>query len=730
LTAEVLAANHGMLHVLRDSGIPMSSIPQGDDISIVLHLDHLRIEPADTDGFTDAVLHRQALADAASLRPVFQPCSLAVVGVGRRPDSVGRLILRSILDGGFAGPVYAINPHADEVEGVPCVASMAELPRAVDLAVICVPADAVPDVAEQCGRRGVRALLVITAGISGSPALAGRLTAALGRHGMRTVGPNCLGLVNTDPHVAVQATFGHPVAGGQVGVAAQSGGVVIAITAELDRLGLGASTVVSTGDSVDVNADDMLLWWAQDGRTRAAVLYVESLRRPRVFAILARRLARRIPVLTVRSGSSEAGRSAAASHSAGSATPRAVCDALFAQTGVLAVDEITELPGLLALCRQPLPAGPRVAVLSNAGGAGVLAAGACVRAGLQIAVPETGTRAALTALLPGTAAVADPVDTTATVPAAVFGRALELLLSDPGVDAVLALGAPTGTGDPLQGVGPIVAAGPGKPVATVRLGQAETVTLPVGLHPDDVASPVFAEPAAARALAAAARRATWLRRPSLPARTPLGVDATAVHVVVADAINRQPEGGRLEPQAATALARSAGLPVLATTVVHGVEAAMRTWRTARWPADPPPGCGSRADGPASGRSVGTCRRERVSPAEPQDREARGLPETVGDDQRGPPLGGGQQLGGEGLRGGRVEVGGGLVEEQHRPVGEQRPGHPEALTLPARDRTPVFPDRRVEAVGQRREPTAELRGVQHGEDVVVAGARGGEQQVGP
>jgi acyl-CoA synthetase (NDP forming) len=271
---------------------------------------------------------------------------------------------------------------------------------------------------------------------------------------------------------------------------------------------------------------------------------------------------------------------AAASHSAGGATPRAVRDALFAQAGVLAVDEITELPGLLALlCRQPLPACPRVAVLSNAGGAGVLAADACVRAGLQIAVPETGTRAALTALLPGTAAVADPVDTTATVPAAVFGRALELLLSDPGVDAVLALGAPTGTGDPLQGVGPIVAAGPGKPVATVRLGQAETVTLPVGLHPDDMASPVFAEPAAAaRALAAAARRATWLRRPSLPARTPLGVDATAVHVVVADAINRQPEGGWFEPQAATALARSAGLPVLATTVVHGVEAAVRTWR--------------------------------------------------------------------------------------------------------------------------------------------------------
>jgi len=574
LTATVLAANHDMLRVFHDSGIPLRTVPDGTEIGVELLLDR-----PDED-YPQAVLERGALADVASLSPVLAPRSVVVVGAGRRPDSVGRIVLRSIGAGGFTGPVHVVSRHAATVEGHPAVPTVAGLPEGVDLAVLCVPAAAVPEVAEECGRRGVRALLVITAGITSDPGHAAALASAVERYGMRMVGPNCLGLVDTDPAVALQATFGRPVTAGEVGVAAQSGGVVIAVTAELDRLGLGASTVVSTGDSVDVNADDMLLWWAQDGRTSAAVLYVESLRRPRMFAALARRLARRMPVLTVRSGSSEAGRLAAASHSAGSATPRVVRDALFAQAGVVAVDELTELPGLLALlCRQPLPAGPRVAVLSNAGGAGVLAADACVRAGLDIANPGPATRAELTALLPATAAVGDPVDTTATVPAAVFARALELLLADPGVDAVLALGASTGAGDPLGEVAPVVAAGPGKPVVLVRLGQPEAVTLPPGLHAGDLAAPAFAEPAAAaRALAAAVRRESWLRRPSVAAPAPQGVDPAGARAVVARALAERDEGGWLDPTATGELAAAAGLPAVATTVVHSAEAAVRRWR--------------------------------------------------------------------------------------------------------------------------------------------------------
>lgn len=241
LTATVLAANHDMMRVFRDSGIPLRMVPDGDEVGVVLHLDQLNAREGDGGGYGQAVLERGALADVASLRPVLEPRSVAVVGVGRRPDSVGWMVLRSIGAGGFTGTVHVVSPHAGTAEGHAAVSSVAELPDGVDLAVLCVPAEAVPEVARECGRRGVRALLVITAGVTTDPERAGALAAAIERHGMRMVGPNCLGLVDTDPCVALQATFGRPVTAGEVGVAAQSGGVVIAVTAELDRLNLGVA---------------------------------------------------------------------------------------------------------------------------------------------------------------------------------------------------------------------------------------------------------------------------------------------------------------------------------------------------------------------------------------------------------------------------------------------------------------------------------------------------------
>ena len=576
-TAEVLTANRDMLEVLRNIGLPATVRPDAEVRHVVVDL--APAEPP-AQSYVDAVLDRATRADVASLRPVLAPRSIAVIGVGRRSGSIGSLVLRQIVGGGFTGPVHVVHPQAARIDGVRCLRSAAELPMGVDLAVLCVPARAVPEVAEQCGRRGVRALLVITAGVTADPGLAAELARTVRRHGMRLVGPNCVGLINTDPVVRLQATFGpRPAEPGIVGVAAQSGGVLLAVQAELDRLGLGVSTAVSTGDGIDVNGDDMLLWWAADGRTEAAVLYVESLRRPRQFARLARRLARRMPVLTVRSGSSEVGRRAAASHTAGTATPRVVRDALFAQAGLQAVDDLAEVPGLLAvLCWLPLPAGRRVAVISNAGGAGVLGADACARYGLVVASPTPGTRAVLRTLLPLTAEVANPIDVTAGVSGEVYGRALEALLDDPGVDAVVAVSVPTGVGDPLDGIRPVLDRRPSKPVVAVRLGQPQTVAdlpaPPNGRHHARV--PAFNDVGGAvRALSAAARRGEWLQRATAVATTPDGVDAALARALVTEALGRQPDGGWLDPDSAGRLAAAAGLPLVPATVVHTASEAER-----------------------------------------------------------------------------------------------------------------------------------------------------------
>lgn len=581
-TAEVLAENHDMIRVLRDSGLPYSVVPDGSVQHIVVHLPPVNGSSERADDYVDAMLERAALADLAALRPALTPRSVVVIGAGRRPDSVGRLLLHQIMEGGFTGPVYVVNPHADAVDGVPCHRSVEDLPADVDLAVVCVPADAVPDTAERCGRHGVRALLVITSGVSTNPALAAGLADAVDRHGMRVIGPNCIGTINTDPAVRLQATFGRAATPGVVGLAAQSGGVAIALTTVLDRLGIGISTAVSTGDSFDVNGDDMLVWWADDPRTTAAVLYVESLRRPHLFARLARRLARRKPVLTIRSGSSEVGRRAAASHSAGTATPRVVRDALFAQAGVIAVDEISDLTGALALmCWQPLPAGPRVAVVSNAGGAGVLAADACAHVGLTVGPLTTATHDTLTALLPATAAVANPVDVTATIPSSTYAAVLEALLIDPGIDAVLAISVSTEAGDPLVGIGPVADHRPAKPLVAVRLGQDVGVQRLDSEPGGDAVVPTFADPAAAaRALAAAAGRAAWLRRTDQPAGSPDGVDRDrALAAVATGQAELDPrDGGWLGPESASRLAAAAGLPMVATDVVHDAKAALEVWR--------------------------------------------------------------------------------------------------------------------------------------------------------
>jgi acyl-CoA synthetase (NDP forming)/RimJ/RimL family protein N-acetyltransferase len=504
-TAETLTENAAMLRVFADAGLPVQRSIADGVVELVFPL------PGEADqslgAYLETVAARESRADVASLRHLLCPESVAVVGASRHPGSVGRAILHNIVGGGFAGRVYAVNPRAQSVEGVRCLPSVADLPEPVDLAVIAVPPDAVPAVAAECGTRGVRVLTVITSGLGGHGA---DLLSICRRHGMRLVGPNCFGVAI--PSLSLNATFAatHP-APGVAGLVVQSGGVGVTLLEHLSRLGIGVSSFASVGDKYDVSSNDMLTWWAQDGVTQLAVLYVESFGSPRKFARTARRVGQRMPVLTVLAGRSAAGQRAAASHTAAAATPQVTQEALFGQAGIIVAASLGELVETAAMiASQPLPGGNRVAIVSNAGGAAVLAADACADSGLQVVQFSGGTQRRLRTILPAGAAVTGPVDTTAAVSAGAFQACLAEAAADERVDAVLALAVPTAVGDLRTAV---TAAQIGKPLAVVLLDQAESVKLLSQPEPAAPGVPAYAFPeGAARALGHAASYSAWRNR--------------------------------------------------------------------------------------------------------------------------------------------------------------------------------------------------------------------------
>ncbi|MCG8915559.1 GNAT family N-acetyltransferase [Actinokineospora sp. PR83] len=469
LTADVLATNPRMLRALTDLGLPLRC-ERDDDVL------HVTVPLADTARYGAAVDTRDRSADLLTLEPLLRPRSVVVVGAGRSPHSVGHAVLRNLLHGGFTGDLAAVNPHAREVLGVRSHQRVRDLPFAPDLAVVCVPADAVVAVVRDCAEHGVRAVVVTSSGLSARPGAADALRALVRTHGMRMVGPNCVGVLNTDPATRLDATFLDRVPPpGRVGVVTQSGGVAIALAHDLGRVGCGISAMVSLGDKFDVSANDLLHWWTADEGTGAVVAYLESFGNPRRFARLAAALARRKPLVVIRAGISAAGVRAAGSHTAALTSPPVAVAALYRHTGATAVDGIAEAVDVLTLfTTQPLPAAPRVAIVSNAGGIGVLAADACARHGLTVAELHPGTRAELSASLPAGAAVGNPVDTTAVVEEKVFTAVVARVAADDGVDAVVALTVPTALGDPAGGLGPAARAARecGVPLLFVRPGQA------------------------------------------------------------------------------------------------------------------------------------------------------------------------------------------------------------------------------------------------------------------
>jgi len=566
--AETLPENLAMQRVFADAGLPVER--QFADGVIELTMPLPGHDGGRLDHYLDAVAGRASRADVASLRHLLQPASVAVIGASRRRGSVGREILRNIVAAGFAGPVYPVNPYARSMEGHACLASAAELPLGVDLAVIAVPPAAVPAAAAECGRRGVHALIVITASLGGEGP---DLLATCRRYGMRLVGPNCFGVASSAAHL--NATFATAMpAAGTAGLVVQSGGVGIALLEHLGRLGIGISSFASVGDKYDVSSNDMLTWWEQDEQTTLAVLYVESFGSPRGFARTARRVGRHMPVLTVIGGRSVAGQRAAASHTAASATPVVTQEALFAQAGIVAAHSLGELVDAAALlASQPLPAGRRVAIVSNAGGAGVLAADACGDSGLTVAVLDVRTQHRLAGLLPVGAAVSGPVDTTPSVSHETFRACLEAVAADNSVDALLALAVPTAIAD-LSAA--ILTAQVGKPMAAVLLDRSESVSLlsrSAGESAGPAAAtgqrlPVYSYPeSAARALSHAASYREWRdsqhgQVPELP-----DVDLAGARALVAACLTDRPDGGWLAAPDAVALLDCYRIPMAETRPV-------------------------------------------------------------------------------------------------------------------------------------------------------------------
>jgi acetyl coenzyme A synthetase (ADP forming)-like protein len=520
------------------------------------------------------------------LLPFFEPGTVAVIGAGRRRGRVGAEIFHNLASEEFRGRLVPVNPHAREIGGVTAYRSILDIPGSVDLAVIAVPATEVDAAVDDCLTKGVPALVVISAGFS-ETGEAGRLHEAALRDrvraaGARMVGPNCLGMLNTDPAVRLNATFS-PVfpPPGRVAFSSQSGAVALAALEYAGRLGLGLSSVVSVGNKADVSTNDLLEYWADDPRTDVILLYVESFGNPQRFSRIARRVSRVKPVVVVKPGRSRAGARAAASHTGALAATDKVVDTLFRDAGVIrayTLEELFDVARLLA--HQPTPAGARVAILTNAGGPAILAADACETSGLTLPELSPATMASMRSFLPSAACVTNPVDMLATASADDYRRALRLLLDDPLVDSVLTIfvSAMVTQAADVARVLTEIAQDASKPLLATLLGQAGSCLDGSGRR--QVPCYEFPE-AAALALARVVRRAEWQRQPvgTVPALNRF--DRAAMRAVLTGSAP-SPDGW-LPTLDAYALLDAAGIPHAPTVVVRDEAAAVDAARTLGYP---------------------------------------------------------------------------------------------------------------------------------------------------
>ena len=576
LVARTLAENTVMRAVFAASRLPMSASTSRGEVSITLDLTDLR-------AWRVAAAGRDASTVVESLRHILDPVSVAVVGAGRSPASVGHQIVVNLRAGGFAGAIVPVNRHADaEIAGLPAVRSVAECAAPPDLAVIAVPAAEVPAAVEECGHAGVRGLVIVSAGFA-EVGEAGRILQddVLRRAhdaGMRVVGPNCIGVINMPRHL--NATFaGTAPRRGSVGFASQSGGMGIALLERAAALQIGLSSFISLGNRADVSSNDLLQYWEQDQDTKVGLLYLESMGNARAFLRIASRVSRRLPLVALKSGWTPAGERAAQSHTSAAATPDVVVDALFDRAGVIRVRTLEELLDTAALLSTGrLPRAEGVAVISNAGGAGILAADACAAARLPSAPLSAEQRRSLEEL----GLHADfPLDLGAGASPARFRDAVSIATASPDCGAVVVIVAPLAglTADAVIAALEPQAMATDAPILLVTLGMETAAGRRIG---GAVTRFSFPENAIT-ALGHAVDYLRWLRR---DIGEPMGrgdVDLDGAHALIGAALAGSPEGRWLSATEVDAVLRAYGVATVPQRLCATADEAVRAARAVGYP---------------------------------------------------------------------------------------------------------------------------------------------------
>lgn len=524
----------------------------------------------------------------ASLDALFRPRAVAVIGASRDRRSVGGSILHNLLTFEFQGQVFPVNPKASVVHSLKCYASVEDIPDPVDLAVIAVPKPHVLGVLESCGRKGVGAVVIITAGFKevGEAGLALEQEAVriVKRYGMRLVGPNCMGVINMDPAVRLQASFSanEPLPG-NVAFSSQSGALGEAILALLRERGLGLSMFVSLGNKADVSGNDLLEYWEQDSNTRVVLMYLESFGNPQRFLEICQRVSKSKPIIAVKSGRTAAGARAAASHTGSLAGADNAVESLLTQAGVIRAANIEELfTYASAFASQPMPAGTRVAIITNSGGPAILATDACIELGLQIPTLSNDTQARIRTAVAPEASVANPVDMIATAAGPQYEAAMRAAADDPNVDAIIAIFTSLEMIDgPAVAQGIIRGAeGCGKPVLVCFMGSVRSREAIDLMRDAGLAVYTFPEDAA-RAMAAMVRHGRWLQRPAGVRRTFEDMDRDGIERIVRSV--RDEARTQLTLAEAQGLLACAGIPVLPWREASSREEALVAANTLGYP---------------------------------------------------------------------------------------------------------------------------------------------------
>jgi acetyl coenzyme A synthetase (ADP forming)-like protein len=592
--AHVLGENNQMLKLLADSGFKVArSLEEG--------VIHASFPTEETEEFLEAHQARERHAAAQSVRAFLEPHSVAVVGASRQAGSIGAALVTILKQCDFKGKIYPVNPKAPAICDLPASPSVCAIGAPVDMALIAVPAPLVEAALLDCARSGVRGVVVISAGFgevsSEGREMEKRLRQIARSSGMRMVGPNCMGILNTDPRISLNATF-VPTwpPDGNIGLLSQSGALGYVILDRIQASKTGISTFVSVGNKADVSGNDLLAYWAEDPRTRVIALYLESLDNPRQFARLASEVARNKPIVAIKAARSAAGTRAASSHTAALADADVAVDALFEQAGVIRTNTLEELMDVATLfSTQPVPIGPRVGAITNGGGAGILLADACEAHGLKLPELTSQTLERLRSFLPAQAALTNPVDTIASATPKQYFQAIEAVGSDPNINSLIIIYIPPqlhSAAEMFEALAKAAARVPlEKPVLCVFMSSQPA---PLLLSPPPRGRiPVFGFPEnAALALSAAERYERWRKRPRgsilsldpfaratvravidrilASSRTPVWLDQADAFTVLHAAGIEMAAAELATPDKAEATAERMGYPLVAKVVSAGL----------------------------------------------------------------------------------------------------------------------------------------------------------------